>query len=271
MDEHKSCCSDTLDKAREWLCQAGNRDGSFGTTPPLTHPDLDDTAIALMGLPLKCEARDRTLRLLRYLQNEDGSWGTFPSFNGEPPNLESSFPVYIQSLDVTIHAVEGLRKQGLPISDPCFLKAIRWILAQQKNDGLFESVWFEGPIYGTAQAVDLLNNLKFRWNMLKMSRQVNQVRQKGMNFLLDQYNSKGDWGNSVAETALAISALKSKVGNNRLIIDKAIESILVRQTETGSFIPTYQGVYAKGWNYEEPLSTALTAIRALGWYVKLSD
>jgi squalene cyclase len=271
LDGHKSFSSHTLNKAREWLCHAGNLDGSFGTTPPSTHPDLDDTGIALMALPSGCEVRNRAIRLIRSLQNDDGSWGTFPSFKGTPPDIESCFPVYIQSLDVTVHIVEGLRKQRLQINDYCIQKSLHWILSQQKKDGHFQSVWFDSPIYATAQVIDLLSNLNFGWSTLRMVRQVHNARQKGVEFLLGQYNSKGDWGTSAVESALALYALKTERVLNRLVIDKTIQSILSRQTQVGSFVPAYQGIYAKGWNYEEPISTALTAIRVLDWYVNLSN
>lgn len=268
LDERSSFSVDTLNKARRWLMQAGNLDGSFGTTPPSTHPDLDDTAIALMGMPVGCKASNRTLQLLLYLQNEEGSWGTFPSFTGVPPNIKSSQPVYISSLDVTVHVVEALLRQGLPVGDPRIQKALRWILAQQKKDGLFQSVWFESAVYSSAQVIELLNNIKFGWSLFRISRQANSARQRGVEFLLHHCNSEGDWGDSVAETALAISALKKGEAHlNRTVYDRAIQSILSRQNQRGAFISNYKGVYAKGWNYEEPISTALSAIRALQGYV----
>lgn len=137
---------------------------------------------------------------------------------------------------------------GLPAGDQSVQKALRWILAQQKKDGLFQSVWFESIIYSSAQVIDLLNNIKLGWSMLRMSRQAYYARQR--------------------ETALAISALKKGGAHfKRDIFDRAVQSILSRQNQTGSFIPVYQGIYAKGWNYEEPISTALSAIRALQWYI----
>lgn len=202
------------------------------------------------------------------MQNEEGSWGAFPSFTGVPPSIESSKPVYISCLDVTVHVVEALLRQGLSVGDPRVQKALRWILAQQKKDGLFQSVWFENAIYSSAQVIELLNNIKFGWNMFRVSRQTNSARQRGVEFLLHQCNPEGDWGNSVVETALAISALmKSGVHFNETAYDRAVQSILNRQNQRGSFLLSYQGVYAKGWNYEEPISTALSVIRALQWYV----
>lgn len=268
LDERSSFSVDTLSKARIWLTQAGHLDGSFGTTPPSTHPDLDDTAIALMGLPVGSEVSNRTMQLLLKLQNEEGSWGTFPSFTGVPPSIESSKPVYISSLDVTVHVVEALLRQGVPVGNPSVQNALRWILAQQRKDGLFQSVWFESAIYSSAQVIELLNNIKFEWNMFWLARQAYTARQQGVEFLLHQTNPEGDWGDSVAETALAISALmKSRVHIHRNNYDRAIQSILYRQNQRGSFIANYQGVYAKGWNYEEPISTALSVIRALQGYV----
>ncbi len=264
---YESFSESLLNKASAWLLQAGNLDGSFGTTPPSTHPDLDDTAIGLRAIPVGCEVSKRTIHLLRRLQNEDGSWGTFPNFSGQPPNIMSSKPVYITSLDVTVHVVEALIRQGLTVQDPCVYKALQWILFQQKKDGPFQSVWFENAIYGSAQVIDLLNNVKFGRGMIRMSRQAYNAYQRGVKYLFHQCNSEGDWGNSVSETALVISALKNERPRNRNFFDKAIKSILTRQNQAGSFVPVYQGIYAKGWNYEEPISTALTAIRALDWYV----
>ena len=39
-----------LNQAVDWLKKGQNADGSYGSTPPYTHPDLDDTAVALIGL-----------------------------------------------------------------------------------------------------------------------------------------------------------------------------------------------------------------------------
>jgi len=86
---------------------------------------------------------------------------------------------------------------------------------------------------------------------------------------LHAQNSDGGWG-SVVETGLALAGLwRFEKAVPREVLDKGIRNLLIEQNSNGSFEPSYRGVYAKGWNYEEPLTTALTAIRALQRYQRL--
>jgi len=72
------------------------------------------------------------------------------------------------------------------------------------------------------------------------------------------------------ETSLALAGLwRYEKVVPREVLDKGIRNLLIKQNSNGSFMPSYRGVYAKGWNYEEPLTTALTAIRALQRYQRL--
>lgn len=252
-------------QAVDWLKRGQNEDGSYGSTPPFTHPDLDDTAVALMGLHQVGIDCSLGTNLLKKLQNADGSWGTFPSFQGQPPHISSEFPVYIASVDVTIHVLEALwgysRTQEKPIWN-----GLNWILSQQDDQGAFPASWFEGQVYGTAQAIELLGKWKFYWGRGTIARQITGARKKGLEFLVKSQSSDGGWG-SVAETGLALSGLMLYAGSvPRNVLDKGIQYLLEAQNNNGSFEPSYRGIYAKGWNYEEPLTTALTAIRALYRY-----
>lgn len=96
------------------------------------------------------------------------------------------------------------------------------------------------------------------------------ARKKGLEFLIKVQNIDGGWG-SVVETSLALSGLLryAKVVP-REVLDKGIKNLLTLQNSNGSFEASYNGIYAKGWNYEEPLTTALTAIRALQRYNKFT-
>lgn len=136
-----------------------------------------------------------------------------------------------------------------------------------KKDGQFQSVWFDGPIYGTAQIINLLEGLKFGWSRPKLVYETSIAYRRGIQYLLRTCASEGEWGGSVSEAALAMYALKYVGQNKKFNFERTAQCILACQTEKGSFQPVYQGIYAKGWNYEEPISTALTVIRALDWYV----
>ncbi len=255
-----------LNQAVEWLKKGQNADGSYGSTPPYTHPDLDDTSVALIGLhQVLGEENQLGANLLRKLQNPDGSWGTFPSFQGIPPQISSEFPVYISSVDVSIHVLEALWRRSRS-QDEAIWRGLNWILAQQDARGAFPASWFEGSVYSTAQAIELLSKWKFSWERWNVARHIIAARKKGLGFLITSQNSDGGWG-SVVETSLALAGLWrfTKVVP-REVLDKGITNLLSAQCSNGSFKPSYRGVYAKGWNYEEPLTTALTAIRALQRY-----
>lgn len=253
--------SNWLERATDWLKKGRNADGSYGSTPPNTHPDLDDTAVALMGLPQSSESEE-TVQLLKRLQNEDGSWGTFPDFEGKAPNLESKLPVYITSADVTIHVLEALWRHRVSSQEITVQHGLNWLLTQQKTDGEVDSIWYDGPIYATAQMAELLSKWKFNWKDWEQSQQIMTAQNKALDYLLAVQNEDGSWGETVVETALALSALWRK-DDVPQVVYRGVEWILARQRKDGSFNPSYNGIYAKGWNYEEPIATALTAIRAL--------
>ncbi|SHH90539.1 prenyltransferase/squalene oxidase repeat-containing protein [Desulfosporosinus lacus] len=258
-----------LDEAIDWLKRAQNLDGSYGSTPPYTHPDLDDTAVALIGLHQACGERNQLgSDLLKKLQNADGSWSTFPSFQGIPPNVSSEFPVYIPSVDVSIHVLEALWRASRS-QEEIIWHGLNWILAQQDEQGAFPASWFEGSVYSTAQALELFSKWKFSWERWNTARHILGARKKGLEFLIEAQDSNGGWG-SVVETSLAIAGLWRYSKNfTEKIIDNGVKNLLSAQSNNGSFEPSHRGIYAKGWNYEEPITTTLTAIRALQRYQRL--
>jgi squalene cyclase len=258
-----------LSQAIEWLKLGQNSDGSYGSTPPHTHPDLDDTSVALMAFhKVLGKQNQQGVGLLRRLQNPDGSWGTFPSFSGIPPVISSDFPVYISSVDVSIHVLEALWG-SFGTHDELIWRGLNWIISQQNEQGAFPSSWFEGEIYSTAQAIELLSKWKISWEHWTIPRNILTARKKGLEFLVRSQMKDGGWG-SVVETGLALSGLwRYPRSVPKDILDRGIRNLLDAQKPNGSFQPSYRGIYAKGWNYEEPLTTALTAIRALQRYQTL--
>jgi hypothetical protein len=257
-----------LTRAVTWLKQGQNQDGSYGSTPPFTHPDLDDTAVALVGLQMAGAENPAGLNLLERLQNSDGSWGTFPAFEGIPPDISSGFPVYIQSIDVSIHILEALWL-GRRSAVEQIRRGFNWLLSRQDEQGAFPSSWFEGPIYSTAQALELFGKSKIGWERWNKANQISEARKKGLEFILQAQNDEGGWG-SVVETGLALSGLMRYAGVvPRVVLEKGIRTLLSAQCGNGSFKPSYRATYAKGWNYEEPITTALTAVRSMQRYRRL--
>ncbi|AGA70747.1 squalene cyclase [Desulfitobacterium dichloroeliminans LMG P-21439] len=257
-----------LERGVAWLKKAQNTDGSYGSTPPYTHPDLDDTAVALIGLHQVGVENPSGIQLLKKMQNADGSWSTFPSFQGTPPQITSDFPVYIPSADVTIHALEALWQRARS-QEGAIYRGLSWLLSQQDVKGAFPSSWYEGPVYCTAQALELFDKWKFNWQQLYLTRDIWGARQKAINFILQSQGEDGGWG-SAAETGLALSGLL-RYGRAvpKEVLDKGILNLINSQNLMGSFKPSYKAIYAKGWDYEEPITAVLTAIRALSRYEQL--
>ena len=262
-----------LGQAVEWLRQGQNTDGSYGSTPPYAHPDLDDTAVALIGLHQVTGGQNpASVQLLKRLQNPDGSWGTFPSFTGIPPGIECGFPVYINSVDVTIHVLEALWRQNSRTQERAIWNGLNWILQQQDGNGAFPSVWFAGSFYSTAQVLELLGKWRFSWEQWKSARRIFAARKKCLDFLLNHQNANGGWGTTVIESALTLAALGPfSRGDPIDRFSPGIKYLIDHQKKDGSFEPAYRGIYAKGWNYEEPIATALTAIRAFQRYRLFGD
>ena len=102
-----------------------------------------------------------------------------------------------------------------------------------------------------------------------MTRDILEARQKAIQFVLESQQEDGGWGSTV-ETGLALSGLLRYDGAvHREVLDKGCLNLMDAQHPNGSFKPSYKAIYAKGWDYEEPISTALTAVRALSRYEQL--
>lgn len=250
-----------------YLSVRANRDGSYGTLSPYSFPDLDDSAIALLGTcagsslnPDFKEAAARTGELLKSLQNRDGSWGTFPEVTGTPPLCTCQYPVHIKSVDVTVHVLQSLLKAKVPANSPHVQKGFWWLFFHQKWDGSWKSTWYTGDAYATAQTLELL----CQYNLWPRS------RAKARNWLLTAQNTNGGWPiGSAGECGLALTALlKNGENPSSFPIQKGLAYLCSRQNPDGSFKPTYGGLYASGLNYEDPITEALAAIRAIWTYQK---
>lgn len=252
-----------LELSTPYLLKALNQDGSLGTTPPFSHPDLDDTAIGLLGLASDPKVLPANLHksrdLLLKLQNWDGSWSTFPSFCGTPPQCQCDFPIYIKSEDITVHVLRALLKTGCSKQDAPITKGLNWLIKRQHDDGTWDSSWFLGRTYATAQVLDLLLDLEPHANAL--ARGLRYIKSK-------QQDGHWDTG-SAGETGLALYALlKAGMEPTAPAIRQGLDYLVSIQLPDGSFRPCYSGFYASRLYYEEPLSEAMSALRAIGLYLK---
>lgn len=254
-----------VEECRRFLTGSANHDSSYGTRGPYSFPDVDDTAVALLGLTagsdqtgMIADQAARARHVLLSLQNKDGSWGTFPEVAGLPPDCRSNHPVHIKSVDVTLHALEALINCGLgPDSSPV-RRGLWWLAYHQKNNGSWKSTWYLGNTYATAQALALLA----QQNLWPKS------RLRAETWLIKAQKANGSWpSGSAGEGGLAVAALlKNKLDPQAGPIQKGLSYLSSIQQPDGSFRPAYAGLYASGLYYEEPISEALAVIRAIKSY-----
>src|SRR5574341_120005 len=137
-----------LHRAREYLENGMYLDGSFGMTLPHAAPDIDDTAVALIGLKSLCSEKTlQTVRYLKSIQNIDGSWSTFPEYYGSPPYCVSGDVVHLPSTDITCHVLKALYNEPITNKEPFIESALDWLVSSQKKDGAWETTWFNSNIY----------------------------------------------------------------------------------------------------------------------------
>ncbi len=254
-----------VDECARFLSVRAYPDGSFGTLAPYSLPDLDDTAIALLGINKAAQFNtdyssltDKVSRLLLSLQNHDGSWGTFPETTGSPPDCTCRHPVHIKSVDVSVHVLQSLLKSGADVNSPQVQKGLWWLAHRQKWDGSWKSTWYIGNTYATAQVLELLADCDI-WP---------KSRLKSRDWLLAAQNESGGWPTgSAGECGLALTALlKNHEDPHSPVVRRGFAYISSIQRPDGSFKPFYAGLYASGLYYDDPITETLAVIRAIKTY-----
>jgi squalene-hopene/tetraprenyl-beta-curcumene cyclase len=132
------------------------------------YPDIDDTAEVALALrrvdhpqPERVDAAlRRATRWVLGMQCRDGGFAAFDADNTRTfcrdlPFCDFGEVIDPPSADVTAHAIEFLAEQGVA-ADPRTLDAVRWLLAEQEQDGSWFGRWGVNYIYGIGAAVPAL-------------------------------------------------------------------------------------------------------------------
>jgi squalene-hopene/tetraprenyl-beta-curcumene cyclase len=132
------------------------------------YPDVDDTAEVALALRRvdhpdreRVEAAlARASRWMLGMQSRSGGFGAFDADNTRTvcrdlPFCDFGEVIDPPSADVTAHAIEALAVEQLE-RDPRTLDAIRWLLAEQEQDGAWFGRWGVNYIYGVGAAVPAL-------------------------------------------------------------------------------------------------------------------
>ncbi len=159
------------------------------------YPDIDDTAVVLLGLhkagALDATTRSRALAWIFAMQSANGGWAAFDKDNTSRlpaliPFADFGEMIDPPSADVTAHVVEMLGALGFPSSHPAIAKALAYLYAQQEPDGSWFGRWGVNHIYGVGAVLPALAAAGEPMDSLYVRRAVR--------WLADRQNDDGGFG-----------------------------------------------------------------------------
>ena len=159
------------------------------------YPDIDDTAVVLLGLhhagALDDATRRRALAWIFAMQSENGGWAAFDKDN--TARLPAMIPfadfgemIDPPSADVTAHVVEMLGVLGVEREHPAIAKALDYLYAEQEPEGSWFGRWGVNHIYGTGAVLPALAAIGEPMDSACVRRAVR--------WLVDRQNDDGGFG-----------------------------------------------------------------------------
>jgi squalene-hopene/tetraprenyl-beta-curcumene cyclase len=263
-----------LVKAGEWLVNKQILDyGDWvvknkGTTPGgwafefdnRFYPDLDDSAVVVMGLSQvklineaeKRQAIARCLNWIASMQCKPGGWAAFDLDNDQDwinliPYGDLKAMIDPNTADVTARVLEMLGECGLTMDERRVQRAIAYLISEQETDGSWFGRWGVNYIYGTSGVLSALS-------LIAPSRCYSQI-QKGAAWLVSCQNKDGGWGETCAsyddpslkgtgistasQTAWAligiIAAMEATQFTGQIAVTRGIEYLLNTQQTDGTW------------------------------------
>lgn len=205
---------EALRRAADWLMDKEiRRRGDWSVKRPHLHPsgwafefnnehypDIDDTAMVLLGLE-HCKGSDperqraveaRAMAWLKGMQSRDGGfaafdadndWGVLNSipFSDHNAMLDPTCP------DITGRVLEALCRRGATTSDPAIHKAVQYLIDRQEKNGSWYGRWGVNYLYGTFLALRGLHASGFD--------DPNPYR-RASEWVIGEQNPDGGWGES---------------------------------------------------------------------------
>jgi squalene-hopene/tetraprenyl-beta-curcumene cyclase len=288
----------------DWIYQTKTlvRPGGWGfSLNSESFPDIDDTATTLLTLRTiygdnwKDRKSDfkRGIKWLKAMQNSDGGWGTWDRSGCLTNIMKEYLPTVVLNESVVDHTTRVLMALSLfgytKIKSCKVARAVKWIKAQQLEDGSWPGTWFVNYIYQTANVLGALS--------LVEAEMSDDFIQKSLNYILEKQREDGGWGesptsfsaecyvplgySSPSQTALILFGLFQFLrGRDYQYIDqlkdpinKAINFILSTQGEDGLWKdPTYVGVVFPQIQYARyPIFQESSVLGILGMYCQDID
>src|SRR5215468_2345778 len=227
------------------------------------YPDVDDSAMVLLGLDKVDNPRERyqhevcqrAINWIFAMQCKNGGWASFDKDNTRMvfqhiPFADHNAMLDPPTVDITGRVLEMLATYGITKDDPQVKKAIKFILKEQESDGSWFGRWGVNYIYGTALVLRGLQAIGVDHH--------EPYVQQGAEWLRMMQNADGGWGESIhsyddpnakgqgestaSQTAWAVMGLMAANDTRSESVAKGIAYILKTQKKDGSWDePWYTG------------------------------
>lgn len=216
------------------------------------YPDIDDTAVVLLGLhkagALDDATRARALAWLLAMQSKNGGWAAFDKDNTSRlpaliPFADFGEMVDPPSADVTAHVVELLGELGLARSHPAVASALAYLYAEQEPEGSWFGRWGVNHIYGTGAVLPALAAIGEPMDSAPVRRAVR--------WLIERQNPDGGFGegcesyvvreargrgpSTPSQTAWALLALIAAGRADSACARRAVSYLVSTQREDGAW------------------------------------
>ena len=165
------------------------------------YPDLDDTAMVVMGLAQVAypdagrlrQAIDRAVRWLLGMQSRNGGWGSFDADNtrlqlNNIPFADHGALLDPPTEDLTARCLECFGRLGYPREHPAVRRGLAYLERMQTPEGAWGGRWGVNYIYGT-------------WSVLRGLEAVgvgpeHPMVERAVRWLEARQNADGGWGES---------------------------------------------------------------------------
>jgi squalene-hopene/tetraprenyl-beta-curcumene cyclase len=241
--------------------------GGWGWANPSGWPESEDTAVVLgvladLGVPRSHPAVQLGIHWLATMQNRDGSWSEWV----RNTDIMNDRPCP----GVTAHVVMALRRFGVADSPGAIARGLDYLMEHQDADGAIASVWFRDNTHGTSRLLEALTDC---------GRGDTPEAGAARKWLLANQAADGGWplrhelppeGSTAEETAWALFALLKGGEDPRAgAMLRAVEWLVDRQDDKGTWRPANVGLYFDDLCYTDDLIAHTFALRALGRWLKL--
>jgi squalene-hopene/tetraprenyl-beta-curcumene cyclase len=220
------------------------------------YPDVDDSAMVLLGLDkvdnprerYQHEVSQRAIAWILAMQCKKGGWASFDKDNTrmvfqQVPFADHNAMLDPPTVDITGRVLEMLAAYGYCKDDPAVKKAIKFILSEQEADGSWFGRWGVNYIYGTMQVLRGLEAMGVDHH--------EPYIQQAAEWLRMVQNSDGGWGETCgsydepstrgigpstpSQTAWAIMGLLAAGDTRSESVQRGILYLLETQKPNGSW------------------------------------